>query len=483
MTTSKLSKWLYALLIIGTLLLMIPKFSYNDPDTFWHIEVGQYMIDHGQVLHHAIHTFYGDKLPYVPHEFGFQILVAPLYKVFGWPGVYILTAGCLFFLILGLLRLGKLSRKELGLVEDHVLLLPFVLLVSCWIYYNYFKGRPQMISSFMIVWFFIYLREYQYSSKSRYAAAMLILSLAIANFHAGVWLVIAVFTGMAFLESLYNKTMTLRKTAVFVLVWLIGMLNPGGIKSLLFILTVTKKNFNLLINEWKPIQYSSLENLPIMLLLLFFACTLPYALRRNPFRYLFMLGILYLGVSNFKQNLFMWLFIPYFAAIFFEAIPIANLRIPVQVFRKGTLRLLLAAGLLLNVVFIFIFPPIIDARNYPVDEMNYILQHTSEGIRPKVLASYGSSGYVMFRGGDVLCDGRQDPFITKASLGVYDWTAFERSMYGFSEYLPEIVDYDHPDYVIVANGTSHKLFGEWVKKFGQPVYKGQYGSVFYFRMT
>lgn len=237
----KIVKSIYGIVIIGIVLLMFPKFSYNDPDTFWHIEVGRYMINHGEVLHHAIHTFYGDKLPYVPHEVGFQILVAPLYQAFGWPGVYVLTAACLFFLVLGLLRLGKISRKELGLQEEHVLLLPFVLLISCWVYYNYFKGRPQMISSFMIVWFFVYLREYQLSAKTKYAVAMIALSLAIANFHAGVWLVIAVFTGMALLESLLNRTLNLHKTIVFVLVWLIGIANPGGLKSLLYILTVTQK--------------------------------------------------------------------------------------------------------------------------------------------------------------------------------------------------------------------------------------------------
>lgn len=50
----------------------------------------------------------------------------------------------------------------------------------------------------------------------------------------------------------------------------------------------------------------------------------------------------------------------------------------------------------------------------------------------------------------MLCDGRQDPFVTKDSLGVLGWTAFERSMHGFSEYLPEIVNYDQPDYVITS---------------------------------
>lgn len=290
MVKFNIHKLLYGIFVIAAILLMFPKFSYNDPDTFWHIELGQYMIEHGQVLHHAIHTFYGNKLPYVPHEFGFQLLVAPLYAAFGWPGVYILTAVCLFFLVLGLLRLGKVSRKELGLPEDHVLLLPFVLLISCWIYYNYFKGRPQMISSFMIVWFFVYLREYQMSAQKKYAAAMIALSIAIANFHAGVWLVIAVFTGMALLESLIQKTLNERKIIVFGLIWLVGILNPGGVKSLLFILTVTKKNFNLLINEWQPIRFNSLDNLPILLLLLFFACTLPFALQRKPFRFFLCLG-------------------------------------------------------------------------------------------------------------------------------------------------------------------------------------------------
>lgn len=129
----------------------------------------------------------------------------------------------------------------------------------------------------------------------------------------------------------------------------------------MFILTVTKKNFNLLINEWQPIRFNSLENLPILLLLLFFACTLPFALQRKPFRFFLMLGILYLGVSNFKQNLFMWLFIPYFAAVFFDALPEFT-KTGILV-RQSTLRGLLAVGLLLNIAYLFLVPPVIDAKN------------------------------------------------------------------------------------------------------------------------
>ncbi|WP_168123134.1 hypothetical protein [Paenibacillus sp. HB172176] len=72
MNKKSIATIIYAALAFIAVVCMVPRFSYNDPDTFWHIELGGYMVEHGMVLHHAIHTFYGDQLPYIPHEFGFQ---------------------------------------------------------------------------------------------------------------------------------------------------------------------------------------------------------------------------------------------------------------------------------------------------------------------------------------------------------------------------------------------------------------------------
>jgi hypothetical protein len=478
---SKALPLVLGIIITITVILLFPRFSYNDPDTFWHIELGHYMLAHKTILHHAIHTFYNDQLPYVPHEFGFQLTAAALYQAFGWPGTYVLTAVCLFLLILGLDRLTRVSRKEIGLEERRPILLLLVMLVSCWIYYCFFVTRPQMVSSWMIVWFFVCLREFQMSLKTKYAVGMTVLSFTVSNFHAGVWLVVAVFTGMACLEALAEKKFTRRHAAAFVSVWLAGLLNPGGIRSVFYILTVTKGNFNMLINEWQPIQFTKTENLPILLLLLFFVAILPFTLHRKLFRFLFMIGILYLGVSSYKQNLFMWLFIPYFAATLVETVPgVRNLRIR---FDRRHLIFCLAVGLCVNIIYNFANPPRVDAKQYPVQEMNYILHKAPPGVRPKVMAPYGSSGYVMFRGGDVLCDGRQDPFVTPKSKGALGWNAFERSMYGFSEYLPDIVRADHPDYVVTRNNASYKLYQDWVKEFGEPVFKGSFGSVFEMNKT
>ncbi len=472
-------------LAVVAILLMFPRYSYNDPDTFWHIELGRYMIEHGTILHHAIHTFYQDQLPYVPHEYAFQIVIAGLYEAFGWPGTYLLTAACLLLLIAGMLRLVQVSRREIGVRSHSLLPIVIVLLAACWVYYNYFTTRPQMVSAWMIVWFVVCLREYQLQPRPKYAAWMTALSLAIANFHAGVWLVIAVFTVMAALESLWERRLTIGRAGAFVPVLLAGMLNPGGWKSLLFILTVTKDNTNMLINEWQPIPFSKLTHLPMMILLLFFAAALPFVLHRKPFRFMLMLGILYLGVSSFKMNLFMWLLIPYFAATLPEQVPL--LRQPAEWLKKrlddrrAQSRAVfagLALGLILNVAINFLFPPQVDARQYPVDEMNYILQQSDPADRPKVMAPYGASGYVMFRGGDVLCDGRQDPFITDASIGALGWTAFQRSMWGYGEYLPEVVAGDRPDYVIVHSNISAKLVQEWENIFGKPAFVGSFGRVF-----
>ena len=240
MRTKKSFPFIYAALTLIVIVSMFPKYSYNDPDTFWHIELGKYMIQHGTVLHHAIHTFYNDQLPYVPHEFGFQIIIALLYMAFGWPGIYLLTAVCLVLLLWGLYRLTQVSRKEIGLEEQNSVLFLFVLAVICCIYYYYFTSRPQMISSVLIVWFFVYLREYRMQFKVKSVVLMVIISMAVANIHAGVWPVIAVFTGMSIIEALVEKNLTRRNFITFILIYIAGLLNVGGLKAFCTFLPLPK---------------------------------------------------------------------------------------------------------------------------------------------------------------------------------------------------------------------------------------------------
>jgi hypothetical protein len=56
-------------------------------------------------------------------------------------------------------------------------------------------------------------------------------------------------------------------------------------------------------------------------------------------------------------------------------------------------------------------------------------------------------------------------------------------MYGYGEYLPEIVASDRPDYVIARSNVSAKLLEDWSRTFGDPVYRGDYGAVFEIRKS
>jgi hypothetical protein len=89
----------------------------------------------------------------------------------------------------------------------------------------------------------------------------------------------------------------------------------------------------------------------------------------------------------------------------------------------------------------------------------------------------------MFRGARVLADGRQDPFITNASLGVYDMNAFERSDRIVTQNLIAVAEFDKPDYIIFP--LTRSIYQDMLKEkaddyFGEPVFQGKSGYVYKF---
>lgn len=478
---SKTSRYLLiGVYIILFIFVMQTKEVFNDSDTFWHIELGRYMLEHNTVLTHAIHSFVPTELAYVPHEFGFQILIALLFNLLGWSGTYILSAICLFFVIYGMYTLTTLSRREVGYRPHHLFSIILIMPLAYFIYNNYFSLRPQIVSSALIIWFFIFMRGFTQDIKKKHFVILPLFSCLLANIHAGVWIVLPVFLVMTYIELVVNRTLRIKHHVIFLLTLCAGLLNVGGAKSIFYFFTITKGGFNKEIMEWAPVDFSSFSDARTVLLLTFIGL-IPFVLHKKVFRYFFMLGILFLGVSNYKENLYLWLFFPYFVATVFDQIPIVK-NIKTMISNKLVL-IALSIGIGINIFSAFIYPTDVNVETFPVQEMDYVLKQTEPGTRPKVLAHYNVSGYVMSRGADILADGRQDPFITDESKGVYDWNAFERSIRVQGFHLPEIANFDKPDYIIVHSSkedSDQKLIQSWITAFGEPVFKGDYGLVFKF---
>lgn len=479
----------YAALFLTLFIYMDANPSRNDPDTFWHIEVGKEMIKQGKVIDTAIHTFAGENLSYVPHEVVFQWIVGGLYNLGEWKYVHLLTLMSVFILTWGLYRLMEISRKEMGLAPMHpflvYIMLPFF---TFYIYLTYFNIRPQIISAGLVVWFVVWLRRYAMNPTVKKAGILGILSFILANVHTGVWAVIFVLLVMQVLERIYEKKLNRHDLFAVIFVIVGGIANFGGWKSLTYFLTLTNSPFTEWIDEWKPISFS--KSYFTFMNVLLFILTAMYSIKK-PFRLMLFIGMLFLGLANYKQHLFLILFLPYYMAVIVDRFKwLGAFRILEPFTRMKYVITLLVMGLVINFggeMFTAYKTPM---KDYPVEEMNYILQtNNSTAVRPKVLSTYGTSGYVMFRGGDVLADGRFDPFILESTKGVHGWTAVERSINGFkSRRLLDVIQSDRPDFLILpvpeeknkkdtVNTLKAVELDEVKQQLGKPDFTGSFGQV------
>ncbi|MBW5447523.1 hypothetical protein GE107_15805 [Cohnella sp. CFH 77786] len=480
---------LFAAVFVALFIFMDAGVSRGDPDTYWHIELGKEMIRQHRVIDTAIHTFAGESLPYVPHEVGFQLIVGSLYNAGEWKAIHLFTLFSVFLLAWGLYRLMEVSRQEMDLPRMHPFLvyvvLPFLLY---FIYLVYFHIRPQMISAGLVVWFAVWLRRFALHAGAGKALVLGLLSWVLANVHTGVWPVVFVLLTMHMLDNAWSKKLVRYDWLAAAGVIAGGLANFGGWRSLTYFAALSNSPFTKWINEWQPISYSG-DGFAFAGVILFILSAM-YSLTQRPFRpfrFLLFIGMMYLGLSSYKQFLFLLLFLPYYAAPAIDRFKRLQLfGSPEAYIRPKVVLPLLTLGLAVNFTA-QMFQDVKDpASKYPVEEMDYILQAFPSSERPKVLSTYTTSGYVLFRGGDVLADGRFDPFILDPTRGVHGWTAFERSVNGFrSEYLMDVVRSDKPDYLIIpmadadpsANTLQLVALKEVVRQLPKPVFKGSYGLV------
>src|SRR5246127_5866783 len=58
----------------------------NDPDTMWHVTLGQWIIDHHAVPHTDVYSFTMRGQPWISTQWLAQVLFANAYSIAGWAG-------------------------------------------------------------------------------------------------------------------------------------------------------------------------------------------------------------------------------------------------------------------------------------------------------------------------------------------------------------------------------------------------------------
>lgn len=282
----------------------------RDPDTFWQIALGDWMMANRAVPHIDVfsHTMAGK--PWISSQWLSQAAYALAYDNAGWTGVVALAAmaiACAFAL------LARFLAGRLALLPALVLLTGAFVLTA-----PHLVARPHVLAlPVMVAWAAGLVKAVE---AQRAPPFMLLPLMALwANLHGGFTFGIMLIAPVA-LEALVQARPA-QRLAVFLRWTLFGVaalaaacITPYGPESIL----VTGRILGLgpalgLITEWRPQNFATLTGFGICLLF-----GIGFALHRGivlpPVRILVLLGLLYMGLSQNRNAEMLGLVGPLFLA-------------------------------------------------------------------------------------------------------------------------------------------------------------------------
>ncbi|WP_245004127.1 hypothetical protein [Bradyrhizobium liaoningense] len=260
-----LRAWLPLILATTAYLILIGKIGeiLRDADTYWHVVVGEWIIDHRAVPYVDPFSFTKHGAPWITSAWLSEVLYFLAFKLAGWLGPALLAAlaaSTAFFLLAHCL-LKRLSN------------VPVTILVSAGIAMtvHHILARPHvLIFPLMVLWVDGLLRATD-ARRTPPWTYLLIITLW-ANLHGSFTLGIAMIAPFA-LEAIWNADKSSRLTVALhwfrfgVLALGAGCVTPYGIESILVTTRILSLGSVLsTIGEWRPIDFGSLHPFTVCLL-------------------------------------------------------------------------------------------------------------------------------------------------------------------------------------------------------------------------
>jgi hypothetical protein len=165
-------------LFIGAILLIavVPATgAVNDPDFFWHLRVGQWIIDHRAIPTHDLFTYTVAAHRFVAHEWLSEVIMAAITGAFGLGGVSAYFAVITWAAFVGLLR----TAQAVYVIGGVGLVIGLAAGNPIW------GPRTQMITFAFVVALLLMLRRYRENRDRRWLYPLPCLFLLWVNLHAG----------------------------------------------------------------------------------------------------------------------------------------------------------------------------------------------------------------------------------------------------------------------------------------------------------
>ncbi|VIO73660.1 hypothetical protein [Bradyrhizobium ivorense] len=301
---------LCAAMVWLTLITRIPSLL-RDADVYWHIEVGQWIVDHRAVPHADLFSFTMRGAPWITSAWLSEVLYFVAFKLAGWVGPALLcalSASMAFFL------LASLLLKRLPNV-------PVMVLASAGIAMTAFHtlARPHvLVFPLMVLW----ANGLVQASEARRAPSLWYLPIITlwANLHGSFTLGLALIGPFA-LEALWTADKSARVTVALqwlrfgVLALLAACITPYGPESILVTFRLLSLGRTLAtVGEWKPaLDFGALN--PIVICLIAGIGYVMYSgFRLPPFRLAMLLAVIWQTLAHVRYVDVCALVAPFFIA-------------------------------------------------------------------------------------------------------------------------------------------------------------------------
>jgi hypothetical protein len=237
--------------LAGLLLpLLRPSSSLIDPDTYLHLAVGRWMLDHGALPFRDPFSGSMPGAPWVPHEWVAEMLFAALYILGGWGALMLATTACYGF------SLWLFTRRLLTRCEPFTVLI--VVTLTGFMVYRHLLVRPHVLVFPILVAWSAALIECRDSDR---APSLWLLPLMVlwSNLHGSFLfgLALGLYLGAEAVLCARNaaiRRQSLRQWGLFlVLGTLAGFATPNGLDGVLHpFLLLAQPTSMATFTEWLP---------------------------------------------------------------------------------------------------------------------------------------------------------------------------------------------------------------------------------------
>lgn len=451
--------WLSLPLVFGLLVYAATMARLNeilaDPDTYWHITLGNWILAHHAVPHRDLWSFTKAGAPFVAMEWLSEVVIAAIYDVFGWAGLTAMAAlaaaAAVTLQVRFLLRYltpayaGMAAALTWSMVLGHIL------------------ARPHIFSlPLIVVWTaaLVAARRNERAPPWRLVPLMTLWS----NLHASYLLGLGL-AGLLGVEAVLaapdwpGRLRAARGWGLFCAVaFAAALLTPYGITGLLQPLKLLRMSFALsILTEWQSPNFQQYQPLELWILVALAAAFL-LSWRLPATRLGIMLLLLHMALAHRRHAEILGLVAPLLLAPALapqladrpgqgRALALVD-RIMAEMAKPASIGGgALAAAMLFLISAAALLPRHLADERADITPTAALAAIAARRITGPVLNDYGFGGYLIFRGIKTFIDGRADfygdPFIKR----YYDAVSLMNGK------LPELLQRYHITWTLFAPHT------------------------------